>query len=498
MLGHAHAAQTCPGYTTCPAVLAETAMTEPDAITALHVIESSEATLNRGLKKFGSLSRTAQVARLGLQMLGDLNLSAHKNQSCLSCHTPGDGFTQIIAIINETTVAPFGSQGSPLINGTPTVGDRAGFRRPLNYAYTVFAPKLHLDANKELVGGLFWDMRATGHVTGSPAIDQALGPFVNPVEQALPDPACVVRRISQSLYASEFAERWGSNSFAIAWPPNVDALCARPNSTHDPNPEVLALSSGDRAQATATYVNVATSIAAIEQGPSTSRFTAPYDQILCGTLVPTASEARGMNVFFGKGNCTQCHTSVAPNPPATCGATIAALFTNFRASNIGVPRNPDIPFLTENAADGFGFVANPAGPAFIDRGVGDFLRTLAGNPDPSLAKLAPLAARNDGKFQIPTLRLAAQKPKGAVRSYGHNGEFKSIEQIIHFHNTRDVLGVCPNNSPTQRGFGVTCWPQPEVRANLEQRLVGNLGLTPSEESDLLEFLKTLNVPPGGV
>ncbi len=420
-------APKCPGYTVCPKVLAQTAMTTANALTILNTLEKAEARFIRGLKDFSSISRAAQTARLGLIIISDLNLSVHKNQACFSCHTSWMGFTGGISLINSTIVAAFGSQGVPLIDGRPTLGDRAGFRRAITYAYTPFAPKLRLDRSHELVGGLFWDMRASGFVSGDPAVDQAMGPFINPVEMAFPDPACVVRRIAQSQYASEFAIRWGANSFAIAWPPDTDTLCARPNSTHDPNPKVLALNASDRAQAEQTYLNIATSVAAIERGAGTSRFKSRYDNALCGSVTLTQSEQRGMALFFGRGNCAACHVSVAPDPPATCGARLNALFTNFKASNIGVPQNPEIPFLTENAADSFGYVANPEGPSFIDRGVGDFLRTLAGNPDPTLAKFAKLAPQYDGKFQVPTLRLVTKQRNGVSRSYGHNGVFENIE-----------------------------------------------------------------------
>lgn len=41
-------------------------------------------------------------------------------------------------------------------------------------------------------GGNFWDGRATGELLGNPAADQALGPFLNPKEQAMLDQACVI------------------------------------------------------------------------------------------------------------------------------------------------------------------------------------------------------------------------------------------------------------------------------------------------------------------
>jgi len=60
----------------------------------------------------------------------------------------------------------------------------------MSYAYAPFAPVLfYRPSTGDFVGGNFWDMRATGLVTGNPAGDQALGPPLNPVEMANPDPA---------------------------------------------------------------------------------------------------------------------------------------------------------------------------------------------------------------------------------------------------------------------------------------------------------------------
>jgi len=84
---------------------------------------------------------------------------------------------------------------------------------------------------------------------------------------------------------------------------------------------------------------------------------------------------------------------------------------------------------------------------------------------------------------VPTLRNVDLRPSdGFVKAYGHNGYFKSLEEIVHFYNTRDV-------EP---------WPAPEVPLNVNSAELGNLGLTASQEADLVAFMKTLSdgyVPP---
>ena len=101
----------------------------------------------------------------------------------------------------------------------------------------------------------------------------------------------------------------------------------------------------------------------------------------------------------------------------------------------------------------------------------------------------------------------------------HNGVLKSLEQVVHFYNTRNLTTqpgevinfTLPN--PYANLVGTPLWPMPEVIDNLqnaagytpaqaaaagttgvtaENGQVGNLGLTPSEEADLVNFLKILS------
>jgi cytochrome c peroxidase len=85
-----------------------------------------------------------------------------------------------------------------------------------------------------------------------------------------------------------------------------------------------------------------------------------------------------------------------------------------------------------------------------------------------------------------------------VKAYMHNGYFKSLKEVVHFYNTRDVLPKCNAGDAGER---VTCWPPPEDPTNLNKKQLGNLKLTDQEENDLVAFLKTLTdgykVPSGG-
>ncbi len=75
-----------------------------------------------------------------------------------------------------------------------------------------------------------------------------------------------------------------------------------------------------------------------------------------------------------------------------------------------------------------------------------------------------------------------------VKAYMHNGYLKSLKEVVHFYNTRNVLSRC--KGPDDPGQKVSCWPAPEVPMNVDQT-VGRLGLTDKEEDQIVAFLKTL-------
>ena len=75
-----------------------------------------------------------------------------------------------------------------------------------------------------------------------------------------------------------------------------------------------------------------------------------------------------------------------------------------------------------------------------------------------------------------------------VKAYMHNGYLKSLKEVVHFYNTRDVLPRC--KGPDDPGQKVSCWPAPEVSMNADHT-VGRLGLTDKEEDQIVAFLKTL-------
>jgi cytochrome c peroxidase len=78
------------------------------------------------------------------------------------------------------------------------------------------------------------------------------------------------------------------------------------------------------------------------------------------------------------------------------------------------------------------------------------------------------------------------------KAFFHNGYVKSLKELLHFYNTRDVFahpvqsGHCPSGTVEK----VTCWPEPEVKNNLDMT-TGRLGLSDHEEDLIVIFLGAL-------
>ena len=380
-----------------------------------------------------------EMEELGKSIFLDENLSINGNQSCASCHGLEVGWTGPETDINA---------GGAVYEGS--IKDRFGNRKPPSSAYATPSPILHFVIEKKealFIGGNFWDGRATGEKLGNPAADQAQGPFLNPVEQALATPADVVALVcAADDYGDLFRKVWGAEACD---PSNEDAA----------------------------YNDIALSVAAYEASPEVNAFTSKYDHTFRGQAKLTKQERRGFALFRGKGMCQRCHVSNGQQ----------ALFTDFTYDNLGVPRNPDNPFYTEPAF-------NPDDFDWVDEGLGGFLATR-------ILDYGPYADANLGKQKVPTLRnvgkgsceAEAENPDCIVKAYAHNGYFKSLKGIVHFYNTRDIKPECPNSFTTEAdALAQGCWPAPEVADNVNVDELGDLGLTPEEEDAIVAFLMTLS------
>jgi cytochrome c peroxidase len=417
------------------------------------------------------------IEQLGQLLFNDKQLSINNNQSCADCHAPRVGWTGPEPRINKA-----GSVYEGSIHG------RFGNRKPPSSAYATPSPILYLDkVTDAFVGGNFWDGRATGEKLGNPAADQAEGPFLNPVEQALPDAACVVyQACTAGCYRGLFQQVWGAAVCDIAWPKKqaMKTLCSSTD-------VAVPLSDSDRTTVNEAYGKVALSIGAYEGSPVVNQYSSKYDAYLAGQAQLTAQEEEGLTLFQGQGNCAACHVL---DPQANGGH---ALFTDYTFDNLGVPKNPQNPWYTQTFFNALGY-------DWVDEGLGGFLATTPVlNSDGSIlvADYTAYEAANLGKQKVPTLRNVDLRPgPGFVKPYGHNGWFKSLKSIVHFYNTRDLLDRCPDrpdalppNSYTEaEALRLGCWPEPEVAANVNTTELGNLGLTDAQEDAIVAFLKTLS------
>jgi len=450
----------------------------------------------------------AAMRILGKLMNFDENISPFKNTACSSCHMPYVAFGPPIPSVNLTMIAYPGS-----------FHFRAGKRNPQRYTYSPDFPVLEYNKTQaSFFGGNFWDARATGYELQSPDAHQAQGPPVDTQEMMFPDTACIVFRLSQAAYRPLFEQIWGAGSLDIKFPHGTEEICDTPGGAKvfGSDTQPVKLSPEDRALSNDDYNHWAQSISFFESSDNVSPFTSKFDAFLHNSYTLTADEKAGYDLFRGKANCNSCHLdgrSTAPTPPPPQGtapnsadtgaaADTRPLFTCFGYANLGVPLNPRDAIYYQTTPDSFGFTANPFGFGFRDLGVGTFLRSGPGtwpNPNSEWTQLAPAW---DGRMQTSTARNVAMTPPQCPtteapgpyfqKEFFHNGYIKSLKQLVHFYNTRDVFpfpvtsGHCPSNKTEK----VDCWPQPEVPATIDMT-IGKLNLTDHEEDLIVIFLQTL-------
>ncbi len=437
----------------------------------------------------------------------DLTISPFENVACASCHMPYAAFSGPIPSVNLTMVAYPGSYHY-----------RAAKRTAQRYTYSHTFPVLGYNTTQQLFfGGNFWDGRATGMKLQAPDAEQAQGPPVDPLEMQSPDIACIAFKIAQTQYLPLFELVWG-DSFNIKWPANTGQICATPGGAaiFQGSATPIALSPDDRTKATNIYDHWGQSLAFLEASPDISPFTSKFDAYLKGNYTLTADEAAGYQLFNGKGNCNSCHldgrsTTLASSQTDTgTTASVTPLFTCHGFANEGLPLNPRISLFYESTPDSFGFTPNPDGLRYRDLGLGNFLRSGPQSfPDPNATNWLSLAPGVDGQMQVMTARDVAMTPPKCPtteapgpyfqKEFFHNGYIKSLKQLVHFYNTRDMnaltgqtyaYNVTSGHCPAGTTEKVNCWPMPEVPNNVDMT-TGALGLTDTEENQIVAFLETL-------
>jgi cytochrome c peroxidase len=382
------------------------------------------------------------------------------------------------------------------------IAQRFGNRKPPSAAYAGDSPLLQQDLDGSWFGGMFWDGRATGAVLGDPLAEQAMGPFLNPLEQAIPNARVLCVKVKSADYAGLFEEVWGSGSLSCTSEESVSSV----------------------------YEQIGRSVAAYERSREVNPFTSKFDlfwdnaltagkdvtKIKCGTggggmggggmgggmgcpgggmdlnrwttyrnLGLSDAELQGLASFNdpGKGNCASCHK-------LSRGPDGYPLFTDFGYHNLGIPKNPENPFY------GMPKPWNPDGVNWVDNGLGGYLKSAGYD--------LPVYEPELGKHKTPTLRNVDKRlSPDFVKTYGHNGYFngsrsqmssmqnmRSLEEIVFFYHWRAAMdsGMGGGMGGGMDGNMASMFPAPEVDQNRTM-----LDFFPrSLEAGIVAFMKTLS------
>ena len=406
-------------------------------------------------------------------------ISSPRRQACASCHTPDAGWTNGVSRVNKTQVA---------VNGA--MRHTVGTLKPPAASYATLIPDFGITppggpGGNAPFGGNFWNGRATGEevrnlgILGGDldkyakyfggATDQAhASPFINPVEQGLPNITAVCRIVKKAKYAPLYKIAYGER-----------IRCGM-----------------DHVEV--TFGRIALAIGAYESSGDVNMFDSKRDRALKDDAdgnFPlddfTDQENLGHDLFYGIAS----DLNPGPNPKnAGCGAFChrngnpqgtdpQERYTGDGYFNIGTPRNVEIP----------------------------------NNPEPNIGVAA--VTGNDahkGDQKSPTLRnVDKRKRKKFVKAYTHNGWFKSLESLVHFYNTSTIGGTtangfgitrCPDDVVTEKdALAQNCWPKPMFDnsgeagvipgAGVLRFIIGDRGLTLEEEAAVVAYLKTLSDIP---
>jgi cytochrome c peroxidase len=291
--------------------------------------------------------QTSEKITLGEKLFMDKRFSSTGEVSCATCHDPKKAFTD----------SPLKtSQGINGLTGTrnaPTVINAAYFDKQ------------------------FWDGR-------SPDLeDQALQPFVNPVEQGLPDHQPILDIVrSDPEYIAAFKKVFGKSGEEI------------------------------------TMTEVTQAIAAFERTIISGN--SPFDRWYFGgeTDALTEAQKRGFDLFINKGRCVSCHVIEQTQ----------ALFTDNRFHNIGVGFNDiqdDAPRLVSE------FLRAKATLSEVD------VKVLSDRKTSEMGRFAVTRDLDDlGAFKTPTLRNVA-----VTAPYMHDGSLATLREVIIHYNNGGVTDV---------------------------------------------------------
>jgi cytochrome c peroxidase len=285
--------------------------------------------------------QTPEKIALGEKLFNDTRFSTTGEVSCATCHAVEKAFTDSPLSVSEGINKLTGTRNAPTV---------------INAVY---------------FETMFWDGR-------SPSLeDQALHPFVNPVEMGLADhqPILTIVR-SDPEYVKAFETVFGKTGDQI------------------------------------TMTEVTQAIAAFERTQVAG--DSPFDRFYYGgeENALTEQQKRGFDLFVNKGRCVSCHVIEQTQ----------ALFTDNRFHNIGVGINDiqnDVPELATE------FLRAELTASEVD------VKVLTDKRTSELGRFAVTRGFDDlGSFKTPTLRNIA-----VTAPYMHDGSLKALEDaVVHYNN----------------------------------------------------------------
>ncbi|WP_455586639.1 cytochrome-c peroxidase [Bacteroides sp.] len=200
---------------------------------------------------------------------------------------------------------------------------------------------------------------------------------------------------------------------------------------------------GETEDVDSIYAHITDALAMYQSSKKVCPFSSKYDAYKKGSYTLTAQEKLGLELFKHKGLCAECHIL---DRDVRARRT---LFTDHTYDNLGIPKNPENPHY--RVPSEYFLLTSDS----LDLGLGAIVRKPEEN----------------GKFRVPTLRNVE-----LTAPYGHNGYFKTLGEIVHFYNVRDVSNE---------------FPPAEYPATVNKDELGDLKLTAEEEAALVAFMKTL-------
>jgi cytochrome c peroxidase len=291
--------------------------------------------------------QTPEKIALGEKLYNETRFSTTGEVGCFTCHDPKKAFTDSPLKVSEGIEKKTGTRNSPTV---------------INSAF--FTTQ-------------FWDGR-------SPDLeDQALHPFINPVEHGLADHEPILAIVREDPeYAEAFKDVFGKSGKEITM-----------------REVTLAIASFERT---------------VISGDS------PFDRYYYGGEEDalTEQQKRGFDLYRNEGRCVSCHRIEQTQ----------ALFTDNRFHNIGVGINniqEDVPKLAGNFLE-------------ADRTLSQVDVEVLTDPRTSeLGRFAISHGFDDiGSFKTPTLRNVA-----VTAPYMHDGSIETLKDVVIHYNNGGVTDV---------------------------------------------------------